>query len=170
MFRAIQLRLGIQAILDRLGGQSREIRLLREQITVFRSEQTIRGNQIMATIEEILQAQATGAELIQAALADISTEVAEVLAAIEAAAAGTATPEQLATALANAQSMNAGLAQISDSVKAIIVTTPTPEMPTDPGTPVEPVLPVEVPSDVDGVVIGETGDVGLPGVPAIDVE
>lgn len=120
----------------------------------------------MTEIQQIFDTQAQSAVLILSALSTIRAESLEFQAAIEAAVAGRATPEELQQALANAQSFNTSLEEIQASVAAIVpgIVTPTPAEPL-PATPDV----VTAPEDVTDVVIEPTPDeVGLEGVSAID--
>ncbi|MBW4666463.1 MAG: hypothetical protein KME60_03205 [Cyanomargarita calcarea GSE-NOS-MK-12-04C] len=119
---------------------------------------------IMATFPELLRAIQGNGLAIASVLDAVKEESEEIKKALEDAAAGAASPEQLQDAIASLNLQTEQIGKAKDAVQQLI---PTVKSPTEPGEPLPTPVP---PPDSPGPIVIETApNTGLPGTVNIDI-
>jgi hypothetical protein len=118
---------------------------------------------IMATFPELLNAIQYNGIAIASVLDAVKEESEEIKKALEDAAAGAASPEQLQDAIASLVLQTEQIGKAKDAVQQLI---PTVKSPTKPGEPLP--TPVTPPDSPGGIEITPAPNTGLPGTVNID--
>jgi hypothetical protein len=123
---------------------------------------------IMATFPELLKAIETNGTAIAQVLNAVTEESEQIKQALQAAASGSATPDQLQQAIAALVLQTEQIGKAKDAVQQLIPTIESPDEPTEPGEPLPQPTTTTPPTSPDEIEITPAPSTGLPGTVNID--
>ncbi len=122
---------------------------------------------IMATFPELLKAIETNGTAIAQVLNAVTEESEQIKQALEDAAAGAASSEQIQSAISALGLQTEQIGKAKDAVQQLIPTVKSPSSPTEPTAPIpQPTTPPTSPDQIK--ITPNTPDTGLPGTVNID--